>query len=258
MPSPFSSYCLTLGLALIGPFFALATPPDQFRVWGTAGPDSPPVPAGWTCLPGEEGTPHSLIPTPKEREQGFVLFARNPFSPVLPTTIPAPVERTTELRTFATPGEYESLALAIHALEDLKSVQATVSDLRSATGDTIPADHLDLRVSRAVPVIVNAASRTYTLQPFLLEKRPSFPLSKARSVLLWVTLKVPDTAAPGEYVGTISLLGARPPAAEVKLRLSVLPFKLPPSLVESTLYYPRPAKTDDMLETGICPLAYPP
>jgi hypothetical protein len=95
-----------------------AAAPDQFRVWGSAGPEFPPVPAGWTQeSAAPEGLP-PLVPTPDEQRKGYVLFAHDPLSFADGDAVPAPSERARELRVFAARGEYEPLALAVHALED--------------------------------------------------------------------------------------------------------------------------------------------
>jgi hypothetical protein len=46
---------LLLSLALLTSHLLLAAAPEQFLVWGSFGPESPPVLAGWNCLPGHFG-----------------------------------------------------------------------------------------------------------------------------------------------------------------------------------------------------------
>jgi hypothetical protein len=110
----------------------------------------------------------------------------------------ASAEPFTELRLFATLGQYEPVAIGIQALEDLSDLQAGITALRSAKGHTIPLDHLDVRISRTVPVVANTAAKSYRLEPFLLERRPSFPLNQSNSLILWLALYIPADAAPGE------------------------------------------------------------
>jgi hypothetical protein len=125
---------------------------EEFQVWGTAGPQFPSPPAGWREeAPDPVGLP-ALTPTAAEQRQGCVAFARDPFSEVDPGAMPAPTERVARLLTFATRGEYEPITLAIHALEDLRTVRVHVGELRGADGSAIPADHLDVRLARSVRV----------------------------------------------------------------------------------------------------------
>jgi hypothetical protein len=60
----------------------------------------------------------------------------------------------------------------------------------------------------------------------------------------WVTVHVPDDAAPGEYEGKIKLAPADAPAAELTLRLRVLPFKLEQSALCYSVYYRGVLKPD--------------
>ncbi len=52
-------------------------------------------------------------------------------------------------------------------------------------------------------------------------------LTAGRSQQFWVTVKVPETAAAGNYEGRISLIADGAPAGHFSLRLRVLPFALP-------------------------------
>lgn len=57
----------------------------------------------------------------------------------------------------------------------------------------------------------------------------------------WVTLRVPDDAAPGTYLGPITLHTPRETIAELALDLTVLPFDLaPPYYTSSMDYHGRP------------------
>lgn len=225
----------------------LGAPPEQFRVWGTAGKETPPLPSGWTVVESEPEELPTLVPSREERQRGFVLFACDPLQPVDSAAVPAAAGRTAELRSYAARGEYEAVFLGIHAVEDLAGIQVAVSELRSVAGGVIPEDHLDLRIVRSVPVVADRAARTCRLQPFLLEKRPSFSLPKAHSAVCWLTFQVPKDAPPGEYRGTWSIVRPNQPAARISLAVNVLPFVLPELPVEATLYYPRPAESEAML-----------
>ena len=65
--------------------------------------------------------------------------------------------------------------------------------------------------------------------------------------MIWVTLRVPEGTKPGEYRGTLFVRHSSQPPVPVRLLVKILPFTLPPSPAEETLYYPRPAEPDEML-----------
>lgn len=234
------------GLAL-GNGLALAEPPEQFRVWGSAGPKLPAPPDGWTEVRTAPDGLSTIAPTPEEQRRGYVLFARDPLAPVSPYSVPFPSERASELRAFAARGEYEPVSLCIHALEPLKGVTVAAGKLRSAKDDLIPADRVDVRVVRALLVPVDTKAKTYRLQPFLLEKRPAFSVAKGETAQVWLTLKVPEAAQGGRYEGKVSVAAAGRKATSLKLVLEVFPFTLPPAPVELAMFYPRPAPDDAML-----------
>jgi hypothetical protein len=53
----------------------------------------------------------------------------------------------------------------------------------------------------------------------------------------WITVKVPESAAPGTYTGKIRLASAEGDKSELTLNLNVLPFKLPKPYYDSSIYY---------------------
>ncbi|MBM3476662.1 MAG: hypothetical protein FJX75_25600, partial [Armatimonadetes bacterium] len=133
---------------------AVAAPPEQFTAWGTAGAELPPAPEGWREAAAPPEALPALVPTAEEQAKGYVLFARDPFTPIPPNCVPAPSERTTELKTFCARGEYEPLSFGIHALSNLRGLRVEVSQLTAPGDAVIPADHIDVRVVRCVREIV--------------------------------------------------------------------------------------------------------
>ena len=105
-----------------------AAAPVQFEVWGSAGPALPTASPGW-----REGSPEPealppFIATAAEQRRGCVVFARDPFDEVGPGGRPAGSERFAVASTFATPGEYEPVTLAIYALDDMPAVRVGRQD----------------------------------------------------------------------------------------------------------------------------------
>jgi len=222
---------------------ALADVPRQFEVWAAAGPEYPPAPEGWSLVPSGDQSA-AIVPTPEESRRGYVVYARDPFVPIYPDTVPSAFERATEVTAFASIGEYEPLSFAVYALEDLSGLRLTVDALRSAEGGVIPADHLDVRVVRSVHVPADRAARTYRLVPWLLERRENVA-ARGRSVQFWVTLKVPGDAQPGDYSGEARLSCPGREDTAVALRVRVLGLRLPDAPIRMALsYFPS---TDDAL-----------
>ena len=67
--------------------------------------------------------------------------------------------------------------------------------------------------------LVEPCADSETLEPVALKT--------GRAQQFWLTVKVPEKAAPGIYTGTLSLIADGAPAGSFTLRLRVLPFALP-------------------------------
>jgi hypothetical protein len=232
----------------------MAAPPEQFTAWGTAGPELPPAPEGWTeVAPAPEALP-ALVPTAEEQAKGYVLIARDPFLPIPPNCVPAPSERADELRASCTKGEYEPITFAIHALSNLRGVRVEVSELTAPGDAAIPADHLDVRVVRCVREIVDADAKSYRLRPLLLEKRPAFDLAAGKTAQVWLTVQAPGDAAAGTYAGTVTVSPEQGTPTALRVQVCVLPFTLPSAPVELSMCFPRPPDDDDLLRKQLIDL----
>ncbi len=77
----------------------------------------------------------------------YEIYITNPLTnnKILPNTYPIPGSPAQEVRMTACRGEYEPATLVIHALQDLKDLLVTGTDLTGA-GSTIPASAVDIRV----------------------------------------------------------------------------------------------------------------
>ena len=201
----------TLRLVLtVAAFVALArgvpaATPEQFRLWGSAGPELPAVPPGWAEVRPEGRFMSPPAPTAAEQGRGYLILAADPLEPTEGASPATEIERVAELKTFATPGEYEPARFFVVALEDLDQVRIAVSDFRSEAEDTIPSDHVDVRLVRNLREVTNARARTFRWRPFLLEKHPSLSIANGKTAQVWLTLDVPQDAKPGQYVGTVTV-----------------------------------------------------
>jgi hypothetical protein len=228
--------------------------PTQFQVWGSQGPALAKAPTGWTEVqPTGEARP-TLNPTEDEKRRGFIVFDLDPMAPAQFGTAPSSAMRTESVRCFAARGQYEPLTFGLWSLEDLGHVTVRVDQLRSEDGAVIPADHVDIRMARPVREIVDAKARTWRWRPFLLERRAQSSVPAGTAAQVWLTVKVPEDAAPGIYAGTASVNAAGRREASVKLTLRVLPFTLPPVPIEMALYTPKVPPDDALFEKELLDL----
>ncbi|MCZ7646754.1 MAG: hypothetical protein M5U26_15950 [Planctomycetota bacterium] len=212
--------------------------PEQFTLWAAQGPEFPPA-EGWTEDPAEPKVRACPEPTAAEKASGFILFQRAPQDEIYHDTVPAPFERCAEVHAFAAQGEYEPLSFALHALEDLKNCRVRLGAWKSSSGDVFPAAHVDVRIVRPIRSAVRyrTEDKRFRWAPFLLEQHETFGVARNHSAQVWLTVHVPESAAPGDYSGVLTAEAEGKAAAEVSVVLRVLPFRLPPVPIETAMSY---------------------
>ncbi|MEW6358337.1 MAG: glycoside hydrolase domain-containing protein [Planctomycetota bacterium] len=161
-----------------------------------------------------------------DKDRGYVVFARHWSEIIYPNTVPCQVELNPELAIFASLGEYEPATFTILPLADLKGCKVTASDLRSDKG-AIPAANIDIRCVRYMLVRPNySLFYSYHIAPDVLEHRDASDIEKGCNQRYWVTVKVPDNAAPGIYQGKLTFTPAGGKSADIPLKIRVLPITL--------------------------------
>jgi hypothetical protein len=196
-------------------------------------------------------------------------YARPPLAAdcvVLPYTCPEAAELGKPLSLQACPGEFEPVSFTLLSRARLEQVRLSPTALVHSDGSSIPSQALDLRLvvcwyqsgrvnetvsgRELVPeLLVHDATAfrtdlvrqqnilgfddlptdTETLQPFTVE-----PLLGQQ---VWITVRVPDDAAPGVYRGRVLAQAPEQPDLEIPVRLEVLPFRLRKSPVFASMYY---------------------
>lgn len=209
-----------------------------------------------------------------DRERGYALFARHWSEVIYPNTVPRSEEKgdgpllpvrpegccaqkgavpfffAMELAAFATPGEYEPLTVTVHPLRDLQGAELVAGELRSDSA-VIPPGNLEVRSVRNMLVRPNYSTYYhYHVAPDVLERHAPMDLKQGENQRFWITVRVPDDAAPGIYEGRLTFRAADAGMAEVPLRLRVLPFRLEkdPDLIYG-MYYRDPLSSVDPRNT---------
>lgn len=166
-------------------------------------------------------------------DRGYFVCPRDYIEDLDVSAPPAVIERVgqvldavPEVEAFATPGELEPVAFAVYAGKDLAGVQVSASDL---TGPgRIPAENVDVRlVQRCLQRRIYSApvEQCVVTSRFLRRNRPfSLPAGSVKEV--WITVSVPDGAAPGTYHGAITVAPRGLPATTIRVSFEVLPFRL--------------------------------
>jgi hypothetical protein len=168
-----------------------------------------------------------------------------------------------ELSAVATPGEFESLSFTVRASTDVGAVTVKPGDLVGA-GRPIAASNVEVWVvkvwaqagrgvrpmrSVTVPELLLKdddaslsdgwdASGRYTPPDVRLSGDVKTRLKAWEAKRLWLTIRVPEAASPGDYRGNVTLeVDGGPMKRQVPIRLSVLPLKLKEPRQDRVIYY---------------------
>lgn len=190
------------------------------------------------CVPAPEGYTENVyreervapVPTTEESSCGFILFSRPITQAIYRASVPAADERISELKTFATLGEFEPLNFAIYTLRDLHDLRVVVTALRGPR-QQISAENLDLRLVTEWPIghpaYTSNRQKTYRMTPELLEKITLTDAKAGESLRYWLKIRVPADARPGLYRGSFQIFDSQNTmAVELPFTVNVLDFKL--------------------------------
>lgn len=175
----------------------------------------------------EELPPPTADPAPvsaEDRARGYVVFGKHWMDEVFPSTRPTSAELNPTLKLMATPGEREPVAFGVRAVKDLTGIQVSPTDLTGPNGARIPktnVEHWYMRYeARPYP------GGTFKVIPVALEQRRGLGLDADITRVFFLKVLVPEEAPAGIYEGKVTFKPANAPAAEIPLKIRVLPFRL--------------------------------
>lgn len=207
-------------------------PPDVLKDWRETPPPRTGEEPAWT----EE-----------EKERGLVVHRRPYLEVVWPDTWPRRQDIDQPVRAFAARNEYEPLTFTLFPLRDFAAVDVRVAPFVADSGQSLPAEGLDLRFVRYLHVRPNYQTyhRYYRAPDVLMPWEPQ-PLVKGENLRLWLTVQ-PGTAAKDDiYRSTAEIIADGKTVARVPLVFRVLPIHLQKdhSLVYG-IYYHHPYRQID-------------
>ena len=211
----------------------------------------------------------------QESPKSYGLHPVTPFQVLTYDATPARGDEGRPMSISACRGEYEPATFLIRAGKNLKKVRVTAGDLKDKDGHSIPAGAIDIRVMKVWyqggemegfgQTPLGKGSKELLLVPELLLKDDGLidiDVDKKTNVFhfegipvdgpdlkpvavpantskqFWLTVKVPEGAAAGTYSSKVTVSPANARAAEIELKVTVLPFTLrKPEKVYSVYYY---------------------
>ena len=153
-----------------------------------------------------------------------------------PSFVPAGDAASLEIR--AARGEWEAAVLAFRPDADYCGVRVTVSDLAGPAG-VVPASAAEVFIAKLFP---SGGRGVYVFRPRMLEPAGGQTLRAGVTREIWIDVRVPDDAAPGDYAGRLVIEAEGRQPAEAGVRLAVRPFRLVDDLpVNLGMFYSSPA-----------------
>ncbi len=133
-----------------------------------------------------------------------------------------PDNRTLAMTGLA--GEVLSAQAVVRSTADIDRLSGAMGALIGPGGAVIPAESVRVRYCGYVPV---DETMTMTADPLLEEPSVEVPANLAQP--LWITVAVPDDAAPGKYEGSFTASATPGGSVEFPVELEVLPAVLSPA-----------------------------
>ena len=161
---------------------------------------------------------------------------------------PTADQKTARLELLATPGEYESVAVAFYAHEGIQAPQAT---LRQLVGPPGPREALTAevrwtqRLLKRIQYTRDPEDAVFTWRYLWRESPEQISVGQVRQLV--VTVNVPDNAPPGTYRGDLTLTSEDQTIARLPVALEVVPFTLAEPQKQVGAYYRGHRVPDDQV-----------
>ena len=217
--------------------------PRQFRVWGRKAPfrlskinqvngkvgmESIRIPKKFKEEFAETNTVPPVL-TDAQKKAAFLPFAFHPQKYMFYYTQPQASAIGKAARAIGTPGEYVQMAFALRTLKAVENVAvATAPFTDKADRKVIGKLNIDLRRIMDLPMVGKAENR-YVIEPRYMESFEEFDLlniKKDYTERFFITVKIPDNAAPGIVKSSVKITCRTGETAELPLMIRILPFKL--------------------------------
>jgi hypothetical protein len=158
----------------------------------------------------------------------YVVATQPLSSLILPDTPLLEAAQPTFVR--ATPGETAVFNIAIQPFTDLGNTRIQFSHLHGPTGanagDIALGDHLRIGVVRYRMGNVGGKPPKWFALPGMIVPVDNWDINKGVNKQFWITYRIPEKMAPGQYQGRITITPSNAPPRQLDVTLEVLPFSL--------------------------------
>lgn len=166
----------------------------------------------------------SLIASGVQAEEKVALFSQSIMEPFDPAASPESSQAITALNLAGNRGEFEAVFLGMKAnLADMDGVQLRLrGDLADEQGRTLPKANVVIR-----------ARNTDALLPLSSPRA----LKRGESAGWWITVQIPDAAAPSIYRGTLEVTTSEGLLTSLPLLVRVETYQLPMPEIPMFVYH---------------------
>ncbi|MBM4032805.1 MAG: hypothetical protein FJ291_13595 [Planctomycetes bacterium] len=158
-------------------------------------------------------------PTDAEKARGFIHFVAHTEDDVAVTARP-PKDAAMAIAIEAARGERQAAQVCLFPLAEASDLTVARTALRGPAGAEIPASAIQVRKVRNF-LKRAGSSRAGNLLPYILQDFRPLDLRPGVTRGLWLTISVPESAAPGKYTGELQV-----GTAAIPIELTVHPFAL--------------------------------
>jgi hypothetical protein len=145
-----------------------------------------------------------------------------------------------KIDTFAALGQAQPFSVVVYAKKNLGKVEVTVSSLKDAAGNTLPA--AELRMVRVWPQRKGYEGTVLTDPvPELLDPFAAVVIDQNTFRQFWMTVLPPEKAVPGDYQAVMTIKPEKDKPTIIPIHVKVLPFTLlePTHKTLGVFYYGR-------------------
>ena len=157
---------------------------------------------------------------PSDRPAGFQVWTAPMYQEVRHGDFGNPCDSPGRIRLCTGRGGVVSGQAVLSSNAKLSGVKAEASDLRGP--GTIPSSAIQIRYAR-----LGWSRGRHSQQAFL--ELEEFPPESIATVPVWVTMRVPRDAVPGEYEGKVTVGASGQKAVDVPVKLKVVDWEVPDS-----------------------------
>ncbi|MFA5644731.1 MAG: hypothetical protein WDA18_00015 [Candidatus Ratteibacteria bacterium] len=168
---------------------------------------------------------------PKDTDiaKGFTFFCHPWDRYIVPYTLPLGFKEEEKIDSFTALGEFEPFAFSIRTHKELKDIHLQFSGFERDAKSVSGFECTLYEVSYQKTSLTIEPSNYYSILPkFLFPVAESISLPANFTKTYWIIIKVPDTALPGLYYGSINIKAENTILDSIPVSLEILPFKLNP------------------------------